>query len=81
MRPREPTPHPTEFAAGAVAALSPKGRGHNSGRRDRVDTQEQDVTGPLLIEHDDGVDQVTLNRPEALNALDPALIDALNTYF
>ena len=39
------------------------------------------MTGPLLIEHDDGVDRVTLNRPDALNALDPSLIDALNTYF
>jgi enoyl-CoA hydratase/carnithine racemase len=39
------------------------------------------VTQPLLIEHDDGVDRVTLNRPESLNALDPALIDTLNTYF
>jgi enoyl-CoA hydratase/carnithine racemase len=46
-----------------------------------VDAQEQDVTGPLLIEHDDGVDRVTLNRPDSLNALDPALIDALNAYF
>jgi enoyl-CoA hydratase/carnithine racemase len=36
---------------------------------------------PLLIEHADGVDTVTLNRPESLNALDPALIDALNAYF
>jgi enoyl-CoA hydratase/carnithine racemase len=36
---------------------------------------------PLLIEHDDGVDRVTLNRPELLNALDPTLIDALNDYF
>ena len=36
---------------------------------------------PLLIEHDDGVDRVTLNRPDSLNALDPALIDALNVYF
>ncbi|WP_441243199.1 enoyl-CoA hydratase/isomerase family protein [Tardiphaga sp. 768_D3_N2_1] len=36
---------------------------------------------PLLIEHDDGIDRVTLNRPESLNALDPALIDALNDYF
>ena len=25
------------------------------------------MTQPLLIEHDDGVDQVTLNRPENLN--------------
>jgi enoyl-CoA hydratase/carnithine racemase len=39
------------------------------------------VTAPLLIEHHDGVDRVTLNRPESLNALDPAMIDALNDYF
>lgn len=39
------------------------------------------MADPLLIEHDDGVDRVTLNRPDSLNALDPALIDALNTYF
>ena len=39
------------------------------------------MTQPLLIEHDDGVDRVTLNRPESLNALDPGLIDALNVYF
>jgi enoyl-CoA hydratase/carnithine racemase len=39
------------------------------------------VSNPLLIEHDDGVDRVTLNRPDSLNALDPALIDALNDYF
>ncbi|MDB5563967.1 MAG: enoyl-CoA hydratase [Tardiphaga sp.] len=37
--------------------------------------------GPLLIEHDDGLDRVTLNRPDSLNALDPAMIDALNAYF
>jgi enoyl-CoA hydratase/carnithine racemase len=36
--------------------------------------QEYDVTQPLLIEHSDGLDRVTLNRPESLNALDPALI-------
>jgi enoyl-CoA hydratase/carnithine racemase len=47
------------------------------GRRD----WERVVTGPLLIEHHDGVDRVTLNRPDSLNALDPALIDALNAYF
>jgi hypothetical protein len=29
------------------------------------------VTQPLLIEHDE-VDRVTLNRPDSLNALDPA---------
>jgi enoyl-CoA hydratase/carnithine racemase len=39
------------------------------------------VNEPLLIKHEDGVDRVTLNRPESLNALDPALIDALNAYF
>ncbi len=39
------------------------------------------MSQPLLIEHDDGVDWVTLDRPESLNALDPALIEALNTYF
>jgi enoyl-CoA hydratase/carnithine racemase len=39
------------------------------------------VTKPLLIEHDDGVDRVTLNRPDSLNALDPGMIDALNAYF
>lgn len=39
------------------------------------------MTQSLLIDHDDGVDRVTLNRPDSLNALDPALIDALNSYF
>lgn len=39
------------------------------------------MSQPLLIEHRDGVDWVTLNRPESLNALDPSLIDALNDYF
>jgi enoyl-CoA hydratase/carnithine racemase len=39
------------------------------------------VIQPLLIEHDDGLDRVTLNRPDSLNALDPTLIDALNDYF
>ncbi len=39
------------------------------------------MTKPLLIEHEEGVDRVTLNRPESLNALDPSLIDALNGYF
>lgn len=39
------------------------------------------MSQPLLIEHNDGVDRVTLNHPESLNALDPALIDALNAYF
>jgi enoyl-CoA hydratase/carnithine racemase len=35
------------------------------------------VPQPLLIEHHDGVDRVTLNRPDSLNALDPLLIDGL----
>jgi enoyl-CoA hydratase/carnithine racemase len=53
------------------------------GPRFRGDDGEQEhrVTASLLIEHHDGVDRVTLNRPESLNALDPGLIDALNDYF
>ncbi|QLH70796.1 enoyl-CoA hydratase/isomerase family protein [Rhodopseudomonas palustris] len=39
------------------------------------------MTEALLVDHRDGVDWVTLNRPESLNALDPSLIDALNEYF
>jgi enoyl-CoA hydratase/carnithine racemase len=39
------------------------------------------VTQPLLVEHRDGADWVTLNRPDSLNALDPSLIDALDAYF
>src|SRR2546423_4225227 len=49
----------------------------NVGRQYR----ESRVTKPLLIENQDGVDRVTLNRPDNLNALDPGLIDALNSYF
>jgi len=46
-----------------------------------ADAGEQRVTQSLKIEHEDGLDRVTLNRPASLNALDPALIDALNDYF
>ena len=35
----------------------------------------------ILVDVEDGMGIVTLNRPESLNALDPALIDALNVYF
>jgi enoyl-CoA hydratase/carnithine racemase len=75
------TPHPAECSANAGDALSRKRRGRSNERRDPLDAQETWVTKPLLIEHDDGVDRVTLNRPDSLNALDPALIDALNDYF
>src|SRR3954465_1682240 len=53
----------------------------------RDDGDAADTTGderlakPLLIEHDDGVDRVTLNCPDSLKALKPDMIDALNTYF
>jgi enoyl-CoA hydratase/carnithine racemase len=53
---------------------SPLGRGNE-------DEEDGRVTKPLLIEHEEGVDRVTLNRPDRLNALDPTLIDALNDYF
>jgi len=60
---------------------SPKrGRGRSNRHRNLL-MQERVVSQPLLIEHHDGVDRVTLNRPDSLNALDPALIDALNVYF
>ncbi|MGL4560447.1 MAG: enoyl-CoA hydratase/isomerase family protein, partial [Afipia sp.] len=39
------------------------------------------TAAPLLVEHADGVDWVTLNRPDSLNALDDQMIDALNQYF
>jgi enoyl-CoA hydratase/carnithine racemase len=38
-------------------------------------------TQPLLVEHANGVDRVTLNRPDSLNALDTQMVDALNAYF
>src|SRR6201995_2548959 len=50
-------------------------------RAPQGEPRERFVTQPLLIEHEDGLDRVTLNRPESLNALDPDMIDALNTYF
>src|SRR5260370_25908589 len=43
--------------------------------------QETCVTKRVLIEHDEGVGRVTLNRPKNLNALDTSLIEALNSYF
>ena len=36
---------------------------------------------PPLIEHDDGVDRATLNRPDSVNALDPGTFDARNACF
>jgi len=39
------------------------------------------MSAPLLIDHDGPVDRVTLNRPDRLNALDGALVDALVSYF
>ena len=39
------------------------------------------MSGPLRVEHRDGADWVTLNRPNALNALNPDMIAALNDYF
>src|ERR1700759_1237724 len=50
-------------------------------RAPQGEPRERFVTQPLLIEHGEGLDRVTLNRPDSLNALDPDMIDALNTYF
>ncbi len=36
---------------------------------------------PVAIEHRAGVDWVTLNRPDSLNALDPGMIETLGDYF
>ena len=35
----------------------------------------------LLVEKEGPIDWVTLNRPEALNALNPQLVDELLDYF
>lgn len=35
----------------------------------------------LDVRHEDGVDWVTMNRPERLNALNPAMVADLNAYF
>jgi 1,4-dihydroxy-2-naphthoyl-CoA synthase len=75
------TPHPSECDADACDALSHNGRGRRDYHRDPTSRWGKHVTKPLLIEHDDGVDRVTLNRPDSLNALSSDLIDALNGYF
>jgi hypothetical protein len=49
---------------GSFLPLSHKGRGRSNERRYPVDAQEQDVTGPLLIEHDDGIDRVCSRSEE-----------------
>lgn len=40
-----------------------------------------DARPPLLIDERDGVAHLTLNRPDSLNALNPALATALREYF
>ena len=36
---------------------------------------------PILVETQGPIEILTLNRPEALNALNPALVEALLAYF
>ena len=56
-------PHPASLCA-ASAALSHKGRGRsNWAPRSGECVEEHHVSQPLLIEHDDGVDRVTLKSP------------------
>ena len=40
-----------------------------------------DQETPLLIDEREGVAWLTMNRPERLNAMNPALVDALRHYF
>ena len=40
-----------------------------------------DQETPLLIDEQGGVAWLTMNRPERLNAMNPALVDALRHYF
>jgi hypothetical protein len=43
--------------------------------------RERFVTQPLLIEHDDGVDRVTFNRPESLNiSVDAGSMEAVRPH-
>ncbi|OYU82793.1 MAG: enoyl-CoA hydratase, partial [Burkholderiales bacterium PBB5] len=42
---------------------------------------QADTAPPLLVQEADGVAWLTMNRPARLNALNPALVDALRGYF
>ena len=35
----------------------------------------------ILVEHDNGVDYLTLNRPEALNSINTQMVTDLRAYF
>ena len=48
---------------------------------DQAMTTDPHTDPALLIEEKDGIAWLTMNRPERLNAMNPALIDALLTYF